>query len=126
MIRIIINGSRGFSDYNLLKRYMKSFIMMRRFNPDQIEIISGGARGADTHAIKFTEEYNLQLKIMKPDWSMGRRAGILRNQEMLDYATTNIWEKAILVSFWDGQSRGTKHMIDISKKKGIEVNIVNF
>jgi hypothetical protein len=31
-----------------------------------------------------------------------------------------------LVAFWDGQSRGTKHMIDIASARGLVVRVVKF
>jgi hypothetical protein len=31
-----------------------------------------------------------------------------------------------LVAFWDGKSRGTKHMIDLANKSGIQVRVVNY
>jgi hypothetical protein len=35
---------------------------------------------------------------------------------MADYADA-------LIAIWDGKSKGTKHMIDIAKKKGLKVFI---
>ena len=31
-----------------------------------------------------------------------------------------------LIAFWDGQSRGTKSMIDLAKRKGLQVAIVRY
>ena len=31
-----------------------------------------------------------------------------------------------LIAFWDGRSSGTKHMIDIAKRKGLQVTIYNY
>lgn len=99
--------------------------MTNRINHESIEIISGGAKGADTLAIKFAKEYNLNYKIMNADWDKyGKRAGILRNNEMLTYAISNPNNIAILISFWNGTSKGTKHMIDISNDKGIIVKVM--
>ena len=30
-----------------------------------------------------------------------------------------------LIAIWDGESRGTKHMIDIARRKGLKVWIQN-
>ena len=30
-----------------------------------------------------------------------------------------------LIAFWDGTSRGTKHMINTAKKHGVNVKIIN-
>ena len=32
----------------------------------------------------------------------------------------------ILIAFWDGKSRGTKHMIDLAKRYGLDVYVVNY
>jgi hypothetical protein len=37
---------------------------------------------------------------------------------MADYASH-------LISFWDGQSKGTKSMINLAKKKGLQVEIIS-
>lgn len=125
MYKIIINGSRDFHNYTYLRLILKDYIMTNQINPELIEIISGGAKGADTLAIKFAKEYNLNYKVMNADWNKyGKRAGIIRNAEMLTYAISNPNDIAILISFWNGTSKGTKHMIDISNDKGIIVKVI--
>lgn len=32
----------------------------------------------------------------------------------------------MLIAFWDGVSRGTKHMIDLANKYGLEVHVMNY
>lgn len=125
MYKIIINGSRDFNNYTYLRLMLKEYIMTNQINPELIEIISGGAKGADTLAIKFAKEYNLNYKVMNADWNKyGKRAGIIRNAEMLTYAISNPNDIVILISFWNGTSKGTKHMIDISNDKGIIVKVM--
>lgn len=125
MYKIIINGSRDFHNHTYLRLILKDYIMTNQINPELIEIISGGAKGADILAIKFAKEYNLNYKIMNADWNKyGKRAGIIRNAEMLTYAISNPNDIAILISFWNGNSKGTKHMIDISNDKGIIVKVI--
>lgn len=100
-MRTIIAGSRGITDY--------------KFVADQIDninigwitiIISGGALGVDSLAIRYAKNNRLPFEVFKPDWDRyGKRAGIIRNCEMGDVVDA-------LIAFWDGNSRGTKHMID--------------
>ena len=116
-IRIIIAGGRNFNDYEMLKRNMLKFIQKLHDHIDfhDIEIISGNANGADKLGERFAKEYNHNLKIMPAQWDLhGKSAGYLRNKEMLDY--TKEADHSVLVAFWDGQSKGTKNMIDISRK----------
>lgn len=47
----------------------------------------------------------------------GRAAGMIRNQQMAWYATH-------LIAFWDGQSSGTRSMIEMAKRDGLEVRVV--
>lgn len=42
------------------------------------------------------------------DWTIGKGAGVIRNQVMADYADA-------LVGIWDGDSRGTKNMLAEAK-----------
>ena len=35
-------------------------------------------------------------------------------------------ELGVLIAFWDGKSRGTKHMIDLANKHGLRVFVVNY
>lgn len=32
----------------------------------------------------------------------------------------------VLFAFWDGKSRGTKNMIDLANRYGLEVHVVNY
>lgn len=82
-----------------------------------ITIISGGARGADTLAEQFAQEYSYVTKIFPANWDKyGKAAGPIRNKQIVDHCD-------ILVAFWDGTSRGTKHSIDIAEKQGKPVII---
>ena len=35
-------------------------------------------------------------------------------------------DNGVLITFWDGKSKGTKHMIDLAKSNNIRVFIVNY
>lgn len=43
---------------------------------------------------------------------------------MAMYATHDA--EGILFAFWDGESKGTEHMIDIAKEYGLETHVVNY
>lgn len=83
-------------------------------------IVSGGAEGADTLAMRFAAEFHLKCLIMKPDWKrLGRAAGLARNT---DIVANSAW----VIAFWDGTSRGTADTIAKAKKQGKKLNIVRF
>jgi hypothetical protein len=121
-MRIIIAGSRSFDDYYYLRRKCLSAIESLCYSskPSDYEIISGGAQGADRMGQSFANEFKIPLKIMNADWNKyGKSAGYIRNQEMSDYAKQDP-DMGVLIAFWDEKSKGTKHMIDIAKKDGLE------
>ena len=125
-LRIIIAGSRDFNDYELLKKSAIEIITKKTMLPDLTRIISGGARGADTLGERFANEMGLEISRFIPDWDgLGKRAGYVRNAEMAKFAVEDD-NDGMLIAFWDGQSRGTKHMIDLAKRYGLEVHVVNF
>lgn len=118
MMHIIIAGCRDFNDYSVVEKEVMDFIG-KVIGKIEIEIISGGATGADALGERFAKEHNLSLKIVPADWkTYGRSAGPRRNEQMARIAGT-------LIAFWDGKSRGTKNMIDTAKKLGLRVKVVN-
>lgn len=112
-MKVIIAGSRDFNDYNLL-----SSICNIEIKNDCTEIVSGTARGADKLGERYAEENNIPVKPFPADWDkFGKSAGYIRNEEMAKYAD-------ILIAFWDYQSKGTKHMIDLANKYNLKVIVI--
>ena len=135
-LKVIICGSRTFDDYNYLEREVrKMFQELTSYgflygSPDKdsdlIEIVSGGAKGADRLGEQFAEEYGLWYKIMPADWDKyGKQAGIIRNKEMVDYVYNENCYK-VLIAFWDGQSKGTQQCFNYAKEKGFNIRIKLF
>lgn len=123
-IRVIIAGSRGFDDYDSLMKIC-NHILRNRNNETSIEIVSGTARGADTLGERYAKENGFALKRMPADWNQyGKRAGYIRNSQMAEYASKA--DKSILIAFWDGESLGTGHMIDIAKYVDLQTYVVNY
>jgi len=115
-MKVIIAGSRNFNNYQLLADLMDIFIR----SVIDIEIVSGTASGADKLGERYAKERGYKLKRFPADWdNYGKSAGYKRNLEMGEYAD-------MLVAFWDGESKGTKHMIDIALSKNLDVYIVNY
>lgn len=118
-IRVIIAGGRDFRDYRYLKQEC-DFMLSKLINTNKIEIVSGGANGADKLGEYYAKENEFKLTVMKADWDKhGRSAGYIRNAEMAEYATH------VLV-FWDGKSRGSKHMIDIANERKLKCRVVEY
>lgn len=105
MTKIIIAGSRDFNDYNLLCQYIDKLLSVT----SDVEIVCGGARGADTMGEIYAKRHNLKIKYFIANWDdFGKSAGIIRNIAMGKYA-----DCAII--FWDGKSKGSKNMINVMK-----------
>ena len=112
-MEVIIAGGRYFEDYKELCFFCDE-VLRKQID---IEIVSGGARGADALGEKYAKERNYRLKLFPAAWSkFGRRAGVIRNAEMAKYAT-------ILIAFWNGKSRGTRSMINLAEKEGLKVYV---
>lgn len=115
-MRVIVAGSRGFNNYNLLEEKLNFFLQ----NYDNITIISGGAKGADELGKIYAIANNYNLETYPAKWEQyGKRAGYIRNEEMAKVADA-------CVVFWDGNSRGSKHMIDLAHKYELKVRVVKY
>jgi len=115
-MEIIIAGSRSFTDYSFLKRKLTH--LFSRYNPHDIIIVSGTARGADQLGERYAAEHGMRVTRFPADWDRyGKSAGYKRNAAMAQFADG-------LVAFWDGRSRGTGHMIDLAREHGLRVRVV--
>lgn len=108
-MKVIIAGSReGFE-------YADVVIALEEAGFEVTEVVSGTARGVDRFGEMFALKHNIPITRFPADWDThGKRAGYLRNAQMAEYAEA-------LVALWDGQSKGTKHMIDLAEKNNLEV-----
>lgn len=114
--KILVCGSRSFSDYDLLNATLDRLTM--RFI--RIVVLSGAAEGADTLGEKWAHSWWWSVLRYHPDYQThGKKAPLVRNSEMVDYATR-------AVCFWDGKSTGTADTIEKAKRKGIPTKIIRF
>lgn len=67
----------------------------------RFKVLHGGAVGADTIAGVSADALGLDVEVMRPDWSIGKHAGLIRNTQMLERKPDYV------IAFWNGQSRGT-------------------
>lgn len=117
MFKVIIAGSRTFQDFDLLCEKMDFFLQAIN---DDVEVVCGMAAGADLLGKKYAEQRGYHVREFPAQWdTYGKRAGYLRNAEMAEYANA-------CIVFWDGQSKGSKHMIDTAKKNKLPVRVVRY
>ena len=117
--KIIIAGGRNFVDYNLLKEKVNKILQEKKVT-HKIVIISGCARGADTLGLRYASENALNVEEYPANWDKyGKKAGYVRNVEMAENADA-------LIAFWDGKSKGTKHMIDIATERNLPIRVIRY
>jgi hypothetical protein len=81
------------------------------------KVLSRETPGVDTLAEWWAEQHGIPVTRFTAEWKRyGRRAGPIRNQEMAGYAEG-------LVAVWDGQSRGTRNMIQLARRRGLQVYV---
>lgn len=119
---LLIAGGRDFVDYRLLKEKC-DFILKNQSNKE-IVIVNGLAKGADTLGKLYALDNGFETVDFKPDWSLGKIAGIKRNQEMANFLKTQ--KNYGCICFWDTKSRGTKSMINICIKEKIPYRVYNY
>lgn len=82
------------------------------------KVIHGGARGVDELGGLWAKKHGIPFEVYKPDWTdLG--AGMRRNVEMAENAEA-------LLAIWDGASKGTAHMIQTAKKRGMQLAVFKF
>jgi len=114
--RVIIAGGRDFNDFRKLSEVCMHMLQ----NKKNVEIVSGTCKGADKLGEQFAKFAGYSIKQFPASWDeFGKSAGYLRNKEMAEYADA-------LIVFWDGKSKGTKHMIDLAEKMNLRVKLVMY
>lgn len=108
-MRILVCGGRDYADYLRLEDILCQYV---HIGVDTI--ISGMARGADTLATDWCNLVNCEFETYPALWNLyGNRAGVIRNQQMLDTGID------LVIAFPGGV--GTKDMIKRAKKAGVKV-----
>jgi hypothetical protein len=111
MERIAIVGSRGYSDLEAVRRYIRGL-------PKNVTILSGGAPGVDRAAEREARRLGLHVVIYRADWDkLGRGAGIVRNGTIVENCDR-------VVAFHDGVSRGTQNTIFRAQRAGKPVEVI--
>lgn len=119
-MKVVICGSRfRDADFNQLLAVSCAIDARIAQLPQGTTVITGGAQGADWWAHKQAGHCGLSRKVIRADWDKhGKRAGILRNLQMLDEQPDTV------IAFWDGESKGTAHTISEAERRGIPVEVI--
>ena len=119
-MRILVCGGRDFTDRDKVWRTLDGVFPISE--PDAYgnylplgTLIHGACpTGADHLADEYAVVNWLGLETYPPDWSLGRKAGPIRNQRMLDEGKPDL-----VVAFPGG--RGTADMVRRARQSGVPV-----
>lgn len=129
-IPVIIAGSRSITGFDAEVSVSAVMSQITAGGPTRgrYEIISGCANGIDQAGIEWAKRYDCDVAKFdpyNPEDTMtehsfneeGKGAFFARNQEMAEYVAPD----GMLVAIWDGESNGTRDMIDRALDIGINV-----
>ena len=122
-MKVLVCGDRHWRDWNMVYKVLDELY----YAHDGLVVIEGGARGADTMAGNWTMDrkrrgWAVELEVYEANWAEHHRAaGPIRNKKMLVDGKPDL-----VVAFHDAleESKGTKNMVEISRKAGVEVLLV--
>lgn len=107
-MKVAVVGSRGLSIDDL-----------GSYLPEEVtEIVSGGAKGVDSSARQYALAHEIKLTEFLPEYARyGRAAPIKRNAAIVEYSD-------MVVAVWDGRSRGTKSVIELCRRRGVPIRVI--
>jgi hypothetical protein len=124
-MKVIIAGGRDFDDLEQMEDDMWQLFGHVDYGYSQaanfdLEFLGGGAKGADALGKRWAKEEDMKYTEFPADWAQfGKQAGPLRNIQMAIAAD-------VLVAFWDGESRGTEHMIEAAMDHNLEIHVYRY
>jgi hypothetical protein len=114
--RVIIFGSRAYRYRSLVKHRVLRL-------PRDVVVVCGGAPGPDKIAQNTASAAGMTVELHRANWrpdgtdKVDKRAGYTRNTLMASLGAD------LAIAFWDGQSRGTAHMMGEVKRFGIPLEL---
>lgn len=115
---VAIVGSRNFSRLDKVRDLVRAL-------PHTTLVVSGGASGVDNAAEAEAKREGLPVKsfpVFRRDWQQhGKRAGILRNEKLLDFVQEQGGYVFVFVMLdeYGNITPGSKHVIETCEKRGI-------
>lgn len=121
MNRILVTGSRTWTDEKVVREALSDAFRWRPDGDESVTVVHGGARGADRMASRWVRDFScvgnpIAEIVHHANWPLyGRRAGILRNQQMVDDGAY------VCLAFIRDGSRGASHCALAADAAGIPV-----
>lgn len=118
-MRVLVCGGRDFDDLDMFNEVMDKLYVELGYL-DDLTIIHGAARGADTFAGNWAKSGGFYIEEYPADWEKhGKAAGYIRNAQMLEEGKPDL-----VIAFPGG--KGTAMMIDLARKAGVEVREITY
>lgn len=122
-MRVIIAGSRGITDRSDVEKAIHNAESQYEFDfSEDVEVLqSGTANGVDQLGEEIARDNEIDIDQYDPEEYMDdapnpKVAPLLRNSAMAE-------EGDMLIAVWDGESTGTKDMIDKAESEGLDVYV---
>ncbi len=119
-MKVLVTGSRDWSDVIVVHERLSRL-------PSGSIVVHGACRGADTIAHAVAESLGFTVRPYPARWSdLGRAAGPLRNQHMLDVENVHHEPIELCIAFHDDleHSNGTNDMVNRATDALIEVEVI--
>ena len=114
MKRLLVTGSRNYADKTAVYRGIKEAVWLLGGPADEITLVHGGARGADSLAGMIGAHMLMPIEVHPADWETHRNAaGPIRNREMVAAGAD------LCIGFPLENSRGTWDCLHAAAKAGI-------
>jgi hypothetical protein len=112
-VKVLVCGDRHWINKELIYKILEKL-------PKDTVIIEGGAKGADLLAKEVAEKLLLEVKEFPAEWGKySRAAGPLRNREMIKEKPDKVFAFHNNIE----KSKGTKDMLNVAKKQGIQTEL---
>lgn len=117
-VRVLVTGSRNWEDRATIERVLTEIKARYGIIREDVVIVHGGARGADRMAGWIAQQLGMKVEVHPADWARhGKRAGYVRNQEMIDT------KPDLVLGFMRQNSPGTRMCISLAQRAEIPVEV---
>lgn len=124
---VLVCGSRTYTNGDLIRAHLSE--LRDAYGDGRVRVIHGAAEGADSLAQAAAEALNLRVKSFPADWSKhGKRAGYLRNLQMLDLLldrrSEGHWVEVIAYTSGPLEtSKGTAMMVKLAREAQVKTSV---
>lgn len=118
-VKVLVCGSRTWTDHIPVLVFLAGW---QATNPGcSFRVAHGNAQGADTYGGDAAEVLGMTVEKFPANWTThGKRAGFLRNKQMIDE-----FKPDIVLAFSESPiSKGTAHTVRLAKAANIPVYVI--